>query len=138
MICHLQAADAENHTQNRNPVTATQGDTPGITSATATQGDAPGITSATAPQGDAPGITYTPDPQEDAAGIASPIDAKGDSTGINYRAPANQRDVPGMPPGFAVGKQPLRTQIRFSAALQRRSRHPARASSHNPRNSSHG
>ncbi len=34
--------------------------------------------------------------------------------------------------------QPPRTQIRFSAALQRQSRHPARASSHNPRNPSHG
>ena len=34
--------------------------------------------------------------------------------------------------------QPPRTQIRFSAALRRLSRHPARASSHNPRNPSHG
>ncbi|WP_241808334.1 hypothetical protein, partial [Pseudomonas oryzihabitans] len=110
----------------------------GITTATGTQGDAPGITTATATQGDAPGITYIPDVQAYAAGITSPIEAKGDSTGITSPAQAIQRDAQAMTSTFAIGKQPPRTQIRFSAALQRQSRHPARASSHNPRNPSHG
>lgn len=115
-------------------------DSRGITYPASAQGDSRGITHPTSAQDDSRGISYLADAQGDSRGITHPAGPQGDSRGITRPAEIDTASL-----GFAslIGalkayQQPPRTQIRFSAALQRQSRHPARASSHNPRNPSHG
>jgi len=110
------------------------------TSAPEARGDSRGITHPAEAKGDSRGITHPAEAQGDSRGITHPAEATGDSRGITHSSEIDTSSL-----GFAllIGawkayQQPPRTQIRFSAALQRQSRHPARASSHNPRNPSHG
>ena len=109
----------------------------GNTSARQPQGVATGNTSASQLQDVASGNTSARQPQGVATGNTSARKLQGVATG-NTPAGQPQGDANGITLAIAVVMQPPRIQLRLSAALQRQSRQPARASSHNPRNPSHG